>query len=246
VTYGNNATAVMGNNATAIMGNNALYESYIAYQPSMADKLFGLQNVIASTVADLVEFRDNSTGWHVSRTPRYLQALVEQLREEGVYLEELLSWNMEVILPSAQLHDVGKISISDTILKKPGKLTPEEFEIMKTHAQRGVEAIDRMKRFGIFADFLGHAKTIAGTHHEKWDGSGYPRGLMGNNIPLEGRIMAIADVYEALISVRPYKEAFPAEEAARIIIEGSGTHFDPAIVAVFRKITAVFAAISKY
>jgi putative two-component system response regulator len=235
-----------GNKANTIMGSSALCENYEDYQLLTSDKLFSLQNLIANTVANLVEFRDNSTGRHVNRTPRYLLALVEQLREENVYAEELYSWDMDIMAPSAQLHDVGKISISDMILKKPGKLTPEEFEIMKTHTQKGVEAIDRMERFGNFSDFLEHAKTIAGTHHEKWDGSGYPRGLMGQNIPLEGRIMAIADVYEALISVRPYKDAYTAEESAKIIIEGSGTHFDPAIIAVFRKLTSAFAVISKH
>ena len=207
-------------------------------------QVVGLQNAIIGTVADLVEFRDNSTGWHISRTQKYLQTLVEQLINDGIYADELISWNMDIILPSAQLHDLGKISISDAILNKPGKLTPEEFSIMKTHTQRGVEAIEKMERFGYFADFLEYAKIFAGTHHEKWDGSGYPRGLKGQDIPLEGRIMAVADVYDALISVRPYKKAFPAEAAARIIIEGGGTHFDPALINAFKKLTDEFAAIA--
>jgi putative two-component system response regulator len=140
---------------------------------------------------------------------------------------------------------LGKISISDEILNKPGKLTPEEFAIMKTHVEKGVEAIEKMERYGHFADFLKLAKEFAATHHEKWDGSGYPRGLKGQDIPLEGRIMAIVDVYDALISARPYKKAFSAEESARIIIEGSGIHFDPMLVNVFKKITDKFAAIAK-
>jgi putative two-component system response regulator len=151
---------------------------------------------------------------------------------------------MDIALPSAQLHDLGKISISETILNKPGKLTYEVFAIMKTHPQRGVDAIEKMERFGYFADFLKCAKTFAGTHHEKWDGSGYPRGLKGRDIPLEGRIMAIADVYDALISVRSYKEAFPADKAVRIMLEGDGTHFDPTLIEIFKKLTDEFAAIA--
>ena len=208
-------------------------------------QVVSLQNAIISTVADLVEFRDNSTGCHVNRTQKYLQALVEQLIKDGVYADELILWNMDIILPSAQLHDLGKISISDTILNKPGRLTEEEFSIMKTHTKRGVEAIERMERFGYFADFLKYAKSFAEAHHEKWDGSGYPYGLNGLNIPLEGRIMAIADVYDALISARPYKKAFPTEEAVRIIVEGDGTHFDPALIKIFKKLSGEFAAISK-
>ncbi|MCL1983196.1 MAG: HD domain-containing protein [Clostridiales bacterium] len=207
-------------------------------------QVVGFQNVIACTVADLLESRDNSTGWHVSRTQKYLKALVSQLYEDDVYSEEILSWNMDAVLPSAQLHDVGKISISDAILNKPGKLAPEEFEIMKTHVQRGVEAIEKMERFGYFTDFLECAKTIVVAHHEKWDGSGYPFGLSGLKIPLLGRLMAVVDVYDALTSVRPYKAAFSAEESAKIIIDGAGTHFDPAIIGVFVKLIDEFAAIS--
>ena len=208
-------------------------------------QVFGLKNAIISTVADLLEFRDNSTGWHVGRTQKYLEVLTDRLIKDGVYADELLSWNMDLILPSAQLHDVGKISISDTILYKPGKLSQEEFEIMKTHVMKGVEAIERMEKFGYLSDFLESAKMFAGAHHEKWDGSGYPYGLKGRAIPLEGRIMAIADVYDALISVRVYKNAFSAAEAANIIINGAGTHFDPAIIEIFKNLTGEFADIAK-
>jgi len=205
----------------------------------------GLQSAIITVVADLVEFRDVATGCHISRTQKYIERLIEQLMLEGVYMDELLSWDMDIKLPSTKLHDVGKISISDAILNKPGKLTPDEFEIMKTHVQKGVEAIGKMEGFGNFTEFLDHAKTFAGTHHEKWDGSGYPNGLEGENIPLEGRIMAIADVYDALISVRPYKDAYSTEEAARIIMEGSGVHFDPKLVDAFEKASDEFAAVAK-
>ncbi len=208
-------------------------------------QVFGLQNAIISTVAEMLEFRDNETGWHVHRTQFYMKMLIERMIENDIYAEELLTWDLDIVLPASQLHDIGKIAISDTILNKPGKLTAEEFEIMKTHTTKGVEAIERMEAFGYFGDFLEYAKTIAGTHHEKWDGSGYPYGLKGNDIPLEGRIMAIADVYDALMTNRIYKKAYPAEKSNAIIIEGAGVHFDPAIVGAFKQLTAEFEQISK-
>jgi len=209
------------------------------------DQVFGIQNAIISTVADLIEFRDNSTGWHISRTEKYLESLINQLTHDEIYMDDILSWNMDIVLPSAQLHDVGKISISDAILNKPDKLTAEEFTIMKTHAQRGVEVIENMERCGCFDDYLKHAKIFAGTHHEKWDGSGYPNGLSGQNIPLLGRLMAIADVYDALISARPYKNTLPPDEAAQIVIEGAGSHFDPALIDTFKKVSGAFAETAK-
>jgi putative two-component system response regulator len=128
---------------------------------------------------------------------------------------------------------VGKIAVSDAILNKPAKLTDEEFEHIKSHTAFGVEVIERIQKNSVDDDFLEHAKIFAGTHHEKWDGSGYPNGLKGEEIPLQGRLMAIADVYDALISERPYKKAFPHEDAVKIIEAGKGTHFDPCLVDVF-------------
>ena len=208
-------------------------------------EVLNLQNAVLTTVADLVEFRDNLTGGHVYRTQRYLKALVEQLVKDGIYADEIKEWDIDFFLLSAQLHDVGKIAISDLILNKPGKLTPEEFEIMKSHVTVGVEAIERIISATNEHAFLRHTLLIAGTHHEKWDGSGYPLGIKGKNIPLEGRLMAIADVYDALIAVRPYKNAFSHEEACKIIEEGSGTHFDPELVEVFRQIKDEFAVIAR-
>ena len=199
-----------------------------------------LQNAVLATVADLVEFRDKLTGGHVTRTQLYLKALTEELVREEKYMDEIKKWDMDFFLPSAQLHDVGKIAISDLVLNKPGKLTPEEFEIMKTHVEVGVDAIEKIMHNTNEHAFLHHALLIAGTHHEKWDGSGYPMGLKGGNIPLEGRLMAIADVYDALISDRPYKKAFTHEEACKIIEDSAGTHFDPTLVDVFRKIKGEF------
>ena len=207
-------------------------------------QVFELYGAIISTMADLVEFRDNFTGGHIRRTQKYLKTLMDQLIKDDIYTDELLVWDMNVTLLSSQLHDVGKIVISDTILNKPGKLTSEEFEIMKTHASKGVEAIEKTERSAHFADFLEHAKLFAGMHHEKWNGSGYPNGLKGLDIPLEGRIMAIADVYDALITVRPYRKALTAEESTKIILEGKGTHFDPALIKTFEKSKDNFAAIA--
>ena len=204
-----------------------------------------LQTAVLNTVADLVEFRDKLTGGHVIRTQLYLKALIDGLLTERTYTNAIKKWDMDFFLPSAQLHDVGKIGISDTILNKPGKLTPEEFEIMKTHVTIGVDAIEKIMSNTKEHAFLNHALLFTGTHHEKWDGTGYPMGLKKDNIPLEGRLMAIADVYDALISIRPYKEAFNHKKACQIIEEGKGTYFDPALIEVFLKITGKFEKASK-
>jgi putative two-component system response regulator len=151
-----------------------------------------------------------------------------------VYGREVAGWDIKLLLQSSQLHDVGKIAISDRILQKPGKLDREEFEEMKKHAAFGVRIIDKIEASASgISDFLQYAKIFAGTHHEKWDGTGYPHGLAGEAIPLQGRIMALADVYDALVSERPYKKAFTHAEAVRIIQDGKGTQFDPALTEVF-------------
>ena len=204
-----------------------------------------LQNAILTTFAEVVEFRDNLTGGHVARTQLYLKALMEGLIREGIYVSEIEEWDVDLFLASAQLHDVGKIAITDLILNKPGILNSEEFEIMKTHVAVGVDVVDKMMRNAHEHAFLHHALLIVGTHHEKWDGSGYPTGLKGKNIPLEGRLMAIADVYDSLISMRPYRKALTHEEACRIVEEGAGTHFDPVLVGVFRKVAGEFKRISE-
>jgi putative two-component system response regulator len=204
-----------------------------------------LQNAVLSTVAEMVEFRDDMTGGHITRTQMYLELLVDTLVREKIYASELSAWNLDFLVPSAQLHDVGKIAISDAILKKPGKLTPEEFEEMKKHVSIGLLAIDKIAKKTAEHAFLSHARTIVGTHHEKWDGSGYPKNLRGTEIPLEGRIMAIADVYDALISLRPYKKPLLPEEAEKIIEDGRGTHFDPVLVDVFHMVKKDFAEIAK-
>ncbi|MDR1243381.1 MAG: response regulator [Deltaproteobacteria bacterium] len=207
-------------------------------------QIFELQNAVLSTVADMLEFRDDATGGHVSRTQMYLELLVDKLQQEQIYTREIAAWDMDFLIASAQLHDVGKIAISDAILNKPGRLTPEEFAQMQKHVSIGVEAIDRIAKKTSEHSFLLHARTIAGTHHEKWDGTGYPAGLRGADIPLEGRLMAIADVYDALISKRPYKQPVTTAEAERIIIEERGSHFDPVLVDVFQSVAGYFADIA--
>jgi putative two-component system response regulator len=199
-----------------------------------------LQNAILKTMAELVECRDNVTGGHIERTQRGVSILLSALKEDSPYSDETIDWDINLLLQSSQLHDVGKIAISDTILNKPGKLTYEEFEEMKKHAAFGVTVIERIEASTRENDFLKYAKIFAGTHHEKWDGTGYPNGLKGEAIPLPGRIMAIADVYDALVSDRPYKKAFTHEEAVRIITEGKGTQFDPILVDLFVKVQEQF------
>jgi putative two-component system response regulator len=163
------------------------------------------------------------------------------LQELGLYREQTQDWDIELMLQSSQLHDVGKIAIADSILNKPGRLTPEEFEEIKRHSAIGVQIIERIEANTSESEFLKYAKVFAGTHQEKWDGTGYPMGLAGEDIPLQGRLMAIADVYDALVSDRPYKKAFTHEEAVRIILEGKGTHFDPVLVDVFEQVADQFA-----
>jgi putative two-component system response regulator len=205
-----------------------------------------LQNSILNTVTEMVEFRDDVTGGHIERTQSYLKLLVDKLLWEKIYWDEVSAWNLEFLIPSAQLHDVGKIAISDAILNKPGKLTPDEFETMKKHAAIGEAAIEGIMKTTSENDFLRHAKVFAGTHHEKWDGTGYPRGLKKTDIPLQGRLMAVADVYDALIAVRPYKQPLTTQEAERIIFEGRETHFDPVLVDLFQELSPEFARIAEH
>jgi len=195
-----------------------------------------LQNSIVFVLADMVESRDKATGGHIERTTAYIKILMRAMLERGLYIDEIRNWDMELVASSARLHDLGKIAIPDLILNKPNKLTSEEYEIIKTHAVEGERNIDRIvTRTGNEA-FLRHAKLFAGYHHERWDGTGYPHKLKGTDIPLQGRIMAVADVFDALISVRPYKKAFDFDEAMHIIMTNAGKHFDPNIADVFAEV----------
>ena len=198
--------------------------------------ILDLQDALLKTIAELVERRDDITGGHIERTQRLIKILLEEIIRMDIFQEEIKNWNINLLLQSCQLHDVGKISISDNILKKPSSLTSAEFEEMKKHTIFGEMIIEKIETLTKQIDFLNYAKIFAASHHEKWDGSGYTRGLKGNEIPLLGRIMAIADVYDALISERPYKKAFTHEEACKIIEDSSGTHFDPILIDIFRNI----------
>jgi len=204
-----------------------------------------LQNAILTTMTKLVDCRDDTTGGHIDRTQRYMEVLLNEGIKGGYFDDEALSWGVDLIILSTQLHDVGKIAIKDNILLKPDKLTPEEFDEVKKHAQFGEDVIAEIQEGSAEHKFLEYAKILAGTHHEKWDGSGYPRGLKGKEIPVLGRIMAIVDVYDALVSERPYKKGFPHEKAASIIIEGSGSHFDPRFVDLFLTVADRFKDISE-
>ena len=202
------------------------------------------RDVTILTLASLAETRDNETGAHILRTQRYVKALAEQLRAHPRFADTLDDETIDLLYKSAPLHDIGKVGIPDAILLKPGKLTDEEFVIMKGHAKIGAEALAiSEKEFGSNS-FLRFAREISLTHHEKWDGSGYPAGLRGDDIPVSGRLMALADVYDALISKRVYKPAFSHEKAVAIIREGRGRHFDPDVVDAMNAIEATFRQIA--
>jgi len=204
-----------------------------------------LKNAIVFSFADIVEKRDHETGGHVERTSAYIEILVNAMIAHGVHDDELRNINLESFVSSARLHDVGKIAIPDSILNKPGKLTDEEFAIMKTHAERGVEIISQISSRAEDDGFLRNARLFAGYHHERWDGTGYPYGLKDMKIPLQGRIMAVVDVYDALVTERPYKIPFSDEEAIRIIMDNVGKQFDPYITDVFYEVTDQFRTVRK-
>ena len=197
------------------------------------------QNVIED-LADVVETRDLETGDHIKRTKLYVNIIANALKETDKYKEKLTEEYIELMTNAAPLHDIGKIGVSDIILKKKGRLTDEEFNIMKTHTTIGGEIINKILNDLKDERYLNMAYDIAIAHHEKWNGSGYPKGLKEEEIPLSARIMAIADVFDALVSKRCYKEPMPFDDAVNIIIKDAGTHFDPYIVEVFKNILPEF------
>ncbi|MDD0816836.1 two-component system response regulator [Curvibacter sp. HBC28] len=204
-----------------------------------------IQDVTIMVMASLAETRDNDTGNHIRRTQLYVKALAVRLRHHPRFESVLTERNIELLYKSAPLHDIGKVGIPDSILLKPGKLTVEEFEVMKRHPAIGRDAIeDAERRLGIKVKFLTFSKEIAYSHQEKWDGTGYPEGLAGDAIPLSARLMAVADVYDALISKRVYKPAFTHDQACQIVVQGRGQHFDPDIVDAFIEIADDFRAIA--
>ncbi len=204
-----------------------------------------LQDVTVLAMASLGETRDNETGNHLRRTQHYVRCLAEQLREHPRFSALLTPQNIELLYKSAPMHDIGKVGIPDRILLKPGKLDADEFEIMKTHTTLGHEAIHRAEiSLGRDMPFLRFSKEIALSHQEKWDGSGYPQALSGDAIPLSARLMALADVYDALISKRVYKPAFSHAESRDIILAGRGSHFDPDVVEAFLACESDFMGIA--
>jgi response regulator RpfG family c-di-GMP phosphodiesterase len=203
------------------------------------------RDVTIIALASLAETRDNETGAHLLRTQEYVKALAENLRSHSGYQPDLDDMAIELLYKSAPLHDIGKVGIPDSILLKPGKLDDEEFAIMKTHTTIGVEALRGAAAHLEANNFLEVAQDLICCHHERWDGKGYPQGLKDIAIPLAGRIMAVADVYDALICKRVYKEAFSHEKAKLIIVAGKGTHFDPNIVDAFLAIEQRFIDISR-
>ena len=204
-----------------------------------------IQDVTILTMASLAETRDNETGNHIRRTQSYVRALANKLKGNPHFAALLCDGTIDMIVKSAPLHDIGKVGIPDNILLQPRRLTAEEFEIMKTHTTIGLQAIQHAEsRLGTAVDFLKYAKEIAYSHQEKWDGSGYPEGIGGESIPIAARLMAVADVYDALISRRVYKLAMSHQEAVNIIAEGKGRHFDPDVVNAFLSIAEEIRAIA--
>ncbi|MDR2055710.1 MAG: response regulator [Desulfovibrio sp.] len=192
-----------------------------------------LQKAILRTVGDMVEFRDDITGSHTARTVKLLEVFIEAVQGCGLYDQEMESWDIPLLLQSSQLHDVGKIGIPDAILRKPGTLTADEFEIIKKHTVIGEKIIARLQEEIKNSFFLEQARTIAVSHHEKWDGTGYPHGIAGADIPLSGRLMAFVDVYDALVSERTYKSPIPHQEALGAIKELDGIQFEPRLTTIF-------------
>ena len=211
-----------------------------------ARELAAIQDVTILAMASLAETRDNDTGNHIRRTQHYLKLLAEHLKDHSRFRLFLDPRTIDLLFKSAPLHDIGKVGIADRILLKPGRFEPHEFEIMKTHCKLGRDAIQHAEdQLGLEVEFLKYAKEIAYGHQEKWDGTGYPQGLSGDDIPISARLMAVADVYDALISRRVYKSGMPHEQAVGIIGEGRGTHFDPDIVDAFLALQAKFREVAQ-
>ena len=206
---------------------------YIADSNQKNETIARMQENLILVLADMVESRDQFTGDHVKNTSEYTLIIMEQLRKEGIYTDQLTDEFIRNVFHSAPLHDIGKIRVSDTILNKPGKLTDEEFETMKLHTVYGRDVIEKAKKASSDVSYLDEAENLSLYHHEKWNGKGYPHGLSGEAIPLSARIMAVADVFDALVSKRSYKDPFPFEKAMDIIREGAGNHFDPNVASAF-------------
>lgn len=206
---------------------------YVAELQNKTEMIAQMQDGLVMVLADMVESRDKNTGQHVRKTAAYVKIILEQMQKEGIYKEQLTEQFIYETKRSAPLHDVGKINIPDAILNKPGRLTDEEFATMKTHTTAGRDILERAIKNVPESGYLEEARQLAAHHHERWDGKGYPDGLAGEDIPLSARVMAVADVFDALVSKRSYKEGFPFEKALDIIREGVGSQFDPQVARAF-------------
>ena len=240
---------VLQNRVKTHLGIDEIIKQRTAKLCQQSMYLQSLKDSIVYTLADMVERRDNNTGGHIERTTLYMTIIIDEMMANGPYQDELKMIDTNRLIASARLHDIGKIAVPDTVLNKPGKLTDEEIKIMKTHCEEGVDIIynivSRTEKTGGDECFLNNARLLISGHHERWDGSGYPKGLTGENIPIQGRIMAIVDVYDALVSVRPYKKAFSHDEAVKIIMEAAGSQFDPGIADVFFKVKDKLNAVER-
>ena len=218
----------------AYKGATADTARYIDEVQKKSGQIAKLQNGLVLVLADMVESRDQCTGDHVRKTAAYAGIILRQMQKEGIYADQLSEEFISEVVNSAPLHDVGKITVSDAILNKPGKLTDEEFNAMKSHTTEGGKIIDKaITLVSEESGFLTEARNMAACHHEKWNGKGYPNGASGEDIPLSARVMAVADVFDALVSRRSYKEPFTVEKAFDIIRNDAGTHFDPLVVQAF-------------
>lgn len=225
-----------------LANQNAFLDAEVARRTKEIEMI---KDATVLALAGLAETRDTDTGRHLRRTQLYVRTIAESAARRPRFHKELTPEVIAILFKTAPLHDIGKVGIPDTILLKPGRLTPEEFAVMKNHVALGGKAIAAAEaQAGTGSSFLRYAREIVMTHHEKWDGTGYPKGLRGENIPLSGRIMAIADVYDAVRTKRVYKDAVSHEEAVEIIRDGRGTHFDPELTDVFLEVSGQFARIA--
>jgi putative two-component system response regulator len=222
-----------------------LHLRFSSYQSQLESMVAKMSDSVALAFAELIECRDENTGEHVARTSRYVGMLGRKLMEMGLFTDELNPTDLDMMVRAAPFHDIGKIAVSDRVLLKPDRLDDEEFAIMKQHTIIGEEILKNMLIRTPTQQYLHYAKLIAASHHERYDGKGYPRGLKGDAIPLCGRIMSVADVYDALVDDRVYRRGMSHAEACRIIIDGKGKNFDERVVNAFETIHEELAATAK-
>ena len=219
---------------TSILKSSSDTMGYIGEVQKKGEQIAKLQNGLIIVLADMVESRDQCTGDHIKKTAAYTKIIMEQMKREGIYADQMTDEFIDDVVNSAPLHDIGKIHVPDAVLNKPGRLTDEEFRLIQEHTTAGGEIIDRaIASVSEDSGYLREARNLAVSHHEKWNGKGYPLGLKGEEIPLSARIMAVADVFDALVSRRSYKAPFPIEKAIDIIRSDAGTHFDANVVKAF-------------